>query len=139
MKKAALYVRSSVQQDTQIQLQLDELKEYIRVHDFELYKEYVDKDALSIGDRSELEKMVSDAEDGLFDVVIVTKLNRLSRDKGKMVELVKHFSELDVDCISIKENVDVEVVMAEMMEKIEESSKTDPEGVIEKLNALLKK
>lgn len=139
MKKAALYVRSSVQQDTQIQLQLDELKEYIRVRDFELYKEYVDKDASSIGDRSELEKMVSDAENGLFDVVIVTKLNRLSRDKGKMVELVKHFSELDVDCISIKENVDVEVVMAEMMEKIEESSKTDPEGVIEKLNALLKK
>lgn len=85
MIRTAIYMRVStdrqVQEGESIPAQRDALMEYIKKHpDMVMVGEYLD-DGISGTkyDRDELQRMLQDVKDGMIDLIIVTKMDRLHR------------------------------------------------------------
>ena len=82
--KAVIYARysSDNQREESIEGQIRECTEYAVRNDITILSSYIDR-ALSArtADRPEFQRMIADSEKGLFDVVLVWKLDRFSRDR----------------------------------------------------------
>ena len=85
MNRAAIYARYSAgagQTDQSIEGQLRECTAYIKQNNMQLVGTYADRHITGRTDRRpEFQKMISDAEAGLFDVLVVYTTDRFSRDK----------------------------------------------------------
>ena len=81
---AVIYARysSDRQREESIEGQLRECTEYANKNDLTLIGSYVDR-ALSArtDDRPDFQRMIADSAKGLFEVVLVWKLDRFSRDR----------------------------------------------------------
>ena len=100
--KAVGYTRISTGEQSRFSLdgQEDEIDIYCERNNMELIKVYTDmKSGLDFENREELQQLLDDAENGVFDVLLVTEWDRLSRDieitgyikftlKSKGIELV---------------------------------------------------
>ena len=82
--KAVIYARysSDNQREESIEGQIRECTEYAVRNDITILSSYIDR-ALSArtADRPEFQRMIADSEKGLFDVVLVWKLDRFSHDR----------------------------------------------------------
>lgn len=82
--KAVIYARysSDNQREESIEGQLRECKEYAEKNDMLIVKSYIDR-ALSAktDNRPEFQKMIKDSANGLFDIVLVWKLDRFARNR----------------------------------------------------------
>lgn len=106
--KAVIYARysSDSQREESIEGQLRECQEYAERNDITILCSYIDR-ALSArtADRPEFQRMIRDSEKGLFDIVLVWKLDRFSRDRYDSAHY-KHLLKKDgVKVISAKENI----------------------------------
>lgn len=97
-KKVAIYTRVSTVEQAEEGYSIDEqlrvLREYCQVHGYEIYHEYADRgiSGKNIKGRPGLRQLLSDAANKQFDLVLVWKMNRLSRklsDLTKIEELLK--------------------------------------------------
>lgn len=111
MKRTAIYLRVSsdkqVQEGDSIAAQRDALLKYIRDRDdLTLAGEYLD-DGISgtKADRTELQRMLSDAEDGKLDLIIVTKLDRLHRGLYNFLTMQRTLYRCHVDWLAIWEPI----------------------------------
>ena len=81
---AVIYARysSDRQREESIEGQLRECTDYAMKNNMTLLGTYVDR-ALSArtADRPDFQRMIADSAKGLFDVVLVWKLDRFSRDR----------------------------------------------------------
>ena len=112
MKKVAIYVRVSTQDQAKegysIPEQLDRLRKFCDAHDWILAEEYVDP-GYSGGNtnRPALQKLLKDIRKGIFDTVLVYKLDRLSRSQKDTMTLIEdEFLANNIDFVSMKENFD---------------------------------
>lgn len=112
MKKAGLYIRVSTPQQEKegysIEAQTDKLKAYALAKDYSVFKIYTDA-AFSGAklERPALNEMIQDIEDNKIDVVIVYKLDRLSRSQKNTMYLIEDvFLKNNVDFISMQESFD---------------------------------
>ena len=82
--KAVIYARysSDSQREESIEGQLRECTEYAERNGITILRSYIDR-ALSArtADRPEFQNMIKDSEQKLFDVVLIWKLDRFSRDR----------------------------------------------------------
>ena len=82
--KAVIYARysSDSQREESIEGQIRECSEYAERNKITILTSYIDR-ALSArtADRPEFQRMIRDSEKGLFDTVLVWKLDRFSRDR----------------------------------------------------------
>lgn len=106
--KAVIYARysSDNQREESIEGQIRECTEYAVRNDITILSSYIDR-ALSArtADRPEFQRMIEDSEKRLFDVVLVWKLDRFSRDRFDSA-LYKHILKKNgVRVISAKENI----------------------------------
>lgn len=89
----AIYARVSTteqaEKGTSIKSQIEFLREHCKIHDYQIFNEYID-DGYSgaTADRPALQKLLSDAEEGKFSIVLVYKTDRLSRSIPLTVKLV---------------------------------------------------
>lgn len=85
MNRAAIYARyssGSGQTDQSIEGQVRECKAYIKKNSLQLAGIYADRHITGRTDRRpEFQRMISDAEAGAFDVLVVYTTDRFSRDK----------------------------------------------------------
>lgn len=85
MNRAAIYARYSAgsgQTDQSIEGQVRECKAYIKKNKLQLVGTYADRHITGRTDRRpEFQRMISDAESGVFDVLVVYTTDRFSRDK----------------------------------------------------------
>ena len=85
MNKAVIYARYSAgsgQTDQSIEGQVRECKAYIKKNNMQLAGIYADRHITGRTDRRpEFQRMISDAEAGVFDVLVVYTTDRFSRDK----------------------------------------------------------
>lgn len=97
-KKVAIYTRVSTIEQAEEGYSIDEqlrvLREYCDVHSYTIYQEYADRgiSGKNIKGRPGLRQLLSDASNKQFDLVLVWKMNRLSRklsDLTKIEELLK--------------------------------------------------
>ena len=116
MKKAVIYARysSDAQKETSIIDQLRDCREYAKKNDMEVLHEYYDEALTGKNDdREQFQLMLSDSAQGLFEAVIVWKLDRFARNRNESA----------LNKVKLKKN-GVKVVSA--MEHIPDG----PEGII---------
>ncbi|SET51669.1 Resolvase, N terminal domain [Natronincola peptidivorans] len=83
-KKGVAYVRysSDNQRDESIDAQIRAIKDYGQRNEIEIVKVYADKAKTATSDkRPGFQQMVKDSATGIFEMVLVHKLDRFSRSK----------------------------------------------------------
>ena len=109
LPKTAIYCRSAIENDRNIEKQLQTIKEYAKKYDIESYKTYVDNGRRTspVLSRPAFCELVRDICSGQIKTVIVTDNHRLSRT-GKLDILIERFLiENDVEHIEINQKCDV--------------------------------
>jgi site-specific DNA recombinase len=108
-KRAAIYARysSDNQRDESIDAQIRAIEEYSTRNDIEVVKIYVDRAISATSDkRLEFQQMITDSALGLFDIVIVHKLDRFSRDKFDSALYKRKLKQNGIRLLSVTENLD---------------------------------
>jgi site-specific DNA recombinase len=116
--RAALYIRVSTQDQVEnysIESQGERLEAYCKSKDWTIYDTYIDPGYTgSNTDRPALKRLLSDLKN--IDVVVVYKLDRLSRSQRDTLELIEdHFLKNDVDFVSLTETLDTSTPFGKAM------------------------
>ena len=105
---AVIYARysSDSQREESIEGQLRECTEYAERNGITVLRSYIDR-ALSArtADRPEFQNMIKDSEQKLFDVVLIWKIDRFSRDRYDSAHYKRILKKNGVKVISVKENI----------------------------------
>lgn len=106
--KAVIYARysSDSQRDESIDGQIRECTEYAQKENITILGTYIDR-ALSArtADRPDFQRMIADSEKGMFDAVLVWKLDRFSRDRYDSAHYKHILKKNGVRVISAKEAI----------------------------------
>jgi site-specific DNA recombinase len=114
--RVAIYSRVSTAEqadsNTSLDFQNGQLTNYCHLQGWEIFQNYVDpgftgKD----GNRPALKRMLADAKLGLFNRVLVIKLDRLSRNLRLLLEIEETLKQSGVSVASIKESIDTSVAI----------------------------
>ncbi|AFV22831.1 putative DNA-invertase (Site-specific recombinase) [Methanolobus psychrophilus R15] len=107
-KNVAIYIRTSTdKQEESILMQRQELQKYCSLKDYEIVKEYVDSGWSGKDDRRpEFQRMLSDAKLGIFDILIVTKIDRFARSTMDLLISIEKLKELNVYFIASTQPID---------------------------------
>lgn len=115
--RVAIYARVSTEEQAEhgysIDAQLDNLRQYCKLYNKEVVGEYVDRgvSGKEMTKRHELQKLLRDAEGGMFDEVIVWKFNRMSRKTKDLLEIVERLDKNNVYFRSFSESFDTSTPM----------------------------
>jgi len=107
--KAAAYARysSDNQRDESIDAQLRAIREYCQRNNIQLIKIYTDEArSATTDDRPGFLRIIQESSLGLFDVVIVHKLDRFSRDRYDSAYYKRQLKKNGVRLISVLEHLD---------------------------------
>ena len=117
MHKVAIYARVSTTNQAEegysIDGQIDSLERYCEAMGWDVYNKYIDA-GFSGGSlkRPEMSNLINDVKKGLFDTVLVYKLDRLSRNVRDTLYLIKDVFNINkIDFVSIQENIDTSSAM----------------------------
>lgn len=117
IRKVAIYARVSTTNQAEegysIDGQIDSLEKYCEAMGWDVYNKYIDA-GFSGGslNRPEMTNLINDVQNGLFDTVLVYKLDRLSRNVRDTLYLIKDvFNTNKIDFVSIQENIDTSSAM----------------------------
>jgi DNA invertase Pin-like site-specific DNA recombinase len=103
--KAALYLRVS-STDQHPETQRYDLVQLVQQRGFTIVDEYVDKLSGTRARRPGLDRMLSDARHGRFDVVVVWAFDRLARSVRHFLETLDELNHLNIGFVSFRENID---------------------------------
>lgn len=112
MNKAAIYLRVSSEEQTKgfgLDIQEEKLRDYCKLYDFEIDEKHVFREEGVSGaerNRPELNRMLACAEKKEFSVVLVYKIDRLSRLLLHLLEVTNKFEQLGVGFRSVTEPID---------------------------------
>ncbi len=118
--RVATYARVSTQEQalegTSLEFQDSQLAAFCQLQGWTIINSYTDpgfsgKD----GNRPGLERLLSDVKIGLFDKVVVYKLDRLSRNLRLLLDIEQKLRSYGVSLISVKESVDTSSPTGKMM------------------------
>lgn len=118
MTKAALYIRVSTREQVEnysIPAQTEKLQAYCKAKGWEIHDTYIDGGYSGAStDRPDLQRMLSEIKE--IDIVVVYKLDRLSRSQRDTLELIEdHFLKNEVNFASVTENLDTSTPMGRAM------------------------
>jgi putative DNA-invertase from lambdoid prophage Rac len=102
MTKCAIYARVSTKKQDNA-MQLTELREYVARMGYEAV-EYQEKES-SVKRRPVLERMMADARQRKFDIVLVWKIDRFARSMKHFIDLVLELDRAGVALRSITQNI----------------------------------
>ncbi|MCM3763487.1 recombinase family protein [Neobacillus niacini] len=116
--RAALYIRVSTQEQVEnysIESQRERLEAYCKSKDWIVYDTFIDPGySGSNTDRPALQRLLSDLKN--IDVVVVYKLDRLSRSQRDTLDLIEeHFLKNNVEFVSITETLDTSTPFGKAM------------------------
>jgi len=118
--KAAIYTRVSTPGQAingeSLDMQKERLIEYVKAHNWELYKAYEDggfsgKDT----NRPAFQQMIKDAELKKFDVLVVYKIDRLSRSILDFHTTMKFLEKQNISFVSVTQQFDTTNSMGRLM------------------------
>lgn len=109
IKRACAYIRysSDNQRDESLEAQIRAIKEFGYAKGYEIVKVYQDKAKSATTDRRPgFQQMIKDSANDIFDVVVVHKLDRFSRDKYDSAQYKRKLKQNGVKLVSVTENLD---------------------------------
>jgi DNA invertase Pin-like site-specific DNA recombinase len=107
--RTAIYARVSTQDKGQnVDVQLDELRDYCQRREWEVVSEFVD-DGISgtKTDRPALNRLMSDARQRKFDCLIVWKFDRFGRSLAHLILSLQEFDSLGISFVSLRDGIDL--------------------------------
>lgn len=114
MNKVALYCRVSSDDQKEretIENQVEILNTYVEMKDnLQVYKEYLDdgvSGTVPFEERPGGKKLINDAQKGLFDSILVWKIDRFGRDTLSGLSAVELLRKYDIEILSITEPFDL--------------------------------
>lgn len=114
--KIAIYARVSTKNGQDPEMQLTELREYIRNRKWKIAGEYVDKGISGASDsRPALNRVMADANRRRFDVVVVWKFDRFARSVSHLLRALETFRALGIEFVSLSENIDTSTPTGKMV------------------------
>jgi len=113
-KRAVIYARVSTS-DQSTELQLREIIQYIQSRGWSTPQVYEDKATGTNGNRPMLKQLLANARERKFDVIIIWKLDRLFRSLKDLIATLQEFTELGIDFISLKDNIDMSTSAGRLM------------------------
>jgi DNA invertase Pin-like site-specific DNA recombinase len=105
MKRVAIYLRVSTV-DQHPETQLHDLHSLAAQRGFQIVEEYTDRISGAKARRPGLDSLLKDARRGRFDVVLVWAFDRIARSVKHFLEVLDELTQLNVEFISFRENVD---------------------------------
>jgi DNA invertase Pin-like site-specific DNA recombinase len=118
MKKVAIYARvSTADQNTESQLM--EMRSFVQKREFEVYHEYVDHvtgvvNKRRAGQGEAYRRLMADAKQRRFDIVLVWKFDRFARSLQSLIEGLRLFESLGIGFISATQQIDTTTPMGLM-------------------------
>lgn len=119
--RAALYARVSLEEQARhgfsIEGQLDALRKYCEANGIQVYDTYIDAGASGgkMAGRPELKRLLSDAERGKFDVVMVWRISRLSRNLSDLLHIVERLKQHKIALYSLNEQFDTDTPLGQFV------------------------
>lgn len=108
-KRAALYARfsSDNQREESIEAQLIAMHKYCEENGYEVVAEYCDRaKSATTSNRPEFLRMIDDSKEHMFDIVLVHKLDRFSRDRYDTIFYQRELKLRNIKLISVLERLD---------------------------------
>lgn len=117
--KAAIYTRVSTFEQTEgysLEMQFRTSENYCKINNLEIFEAYTDETTGAKMDRPALTKLLTDAKKGLFDCVIVHKLDRLGRSQKDILYIIEDvFLKNNIEFVSLTENFDTRTPLGKAM------------------------
>jgi DNA invertase Pin-like site-specific DNA recombinase len=109
--KVAIYVRVSTSDQTTLNQEL-ELLEYCKRNDYEVLKIFKDEGVSGVKtSRPQLDLMLQDMRNKLFDAIIVWKFDRLGRSTAHLLQVLEELKNKNVRLIATSQNIDTSTPM----------------------------
>jgi DNA invertase Pin-like site-specific DNA recombinase len=113
--KAAIYCRVSTTAGQSVEMQLRDLRQLAEQRGFEIVGEYCDEGVSgSCDSRPQLDRILSDAQRGKFQAILIWRLDRLGRSLQHLVRLFENFRAWNVALISFGEGLDFSTSMGKL-------------------------
>lgn len=121
--RVAIYIRYSSENQRDgysVEYQLEECQNYIKAHDYEFVKAYIDEavSGKSTKNRDAFFDLLSDVKKGLYDVVIVYKYSRFARNLMEATLYRQQIEKNGAKLISAMEQIDDSTPEGRMMRNI---------------------
>lgn len=116
-KRIAIYLRVSTQEQN-TDLQLVDIKNYVASKGWSITQVYEDKATGTNSNRVDLKRMLEDARLKKFDVIICWKLDRLFRSLKDLVYTLQELSDLEIEFVALKDNIDLTTSAGRLMTHI---------------------
>jgi len=113
----AIYARVSTA-DQDCSLQIAEMKRYCAARGWTVNHIYQEKLSGTTDKRPQLQKLMMEARERAFDIVLVWKLDRFARSIKSLVTNVQELTELDVQFVSLKDQIDMTTSAGRLMTHI---------------------
>src|SRR3989442_12469630 len=105
MKRAALYLRVSTL-DQHPETQLHDLLALAESRGFQVVQVYEDRSSGARASRPGLDRLMSDARQGKFQVLVAWSCDRLARSVRHFLETLEELNRLGVEFLSFREQLD---------------------------------
>ncbi|MTI67719.1 MAG: recombinase family protein [Firmicutes bacterium] len=120
MDKVAIYVRKSkfTGKGESIENQIDMCKKYAHNRDIKIDENLIYEDEGFSGgnvNRPQYRKMINDAKNGVFDILICYRLDRISRNVADFSDTLEILQDNDIAFVSVKEQFDTSTPMGRAM------------------------
>lgn len=115
--RIAIYARvSTLNKGQDVDMQLVDLQKFSASKDWTIFKEYIDKGVSgSKSSRPALDRLMKDAALGLFDAVLVWKLDRFGRSVRHLANSIAELQSQGVTFISLKDSIDLSTAQGRLM------------------------
>ncbi|MGT2811841.1 recombinase family protein [Streptococcus minor] len=117
--KAAIYTRVSTFEQSEgysLDMQSKTAKSYCETNNIDIFSIYTDEITGAKMDRPALNKLLEDAMDGLFDCVVVHKLDRLGRSQKDILYIIEDiFLKNNIEFVSLTESFDTRTPLGKAM------------------------
>jgi len=144
--KTAIYVRVSTEEQARegfsIEAQLDKLKGFVEIKEWELYDIYKDEgiSGKNIIDRPDINRLISDVISKKVKNVLVFKIDRITRNTKDLITLMDLFNEHNCAFNSLTESIDTHTASGRMFIKIIGIfAEFERENLIERLSVAFEK
>ena len=122
-KRAAIYCRVSTAMQgaadySSLEVQEDQLKGFCKGKGWDVVDVFKDTKSGGTLERDELNNLLVEAEKGKYDVIVVTKIDRLSRSLMDFKNITKRFNDLGLDFVSATQNIDTTTSGGRFMQDI---------------------
>jgi DNA invertase Pin-like site-specific DNA recombinase len=117
MKQVALYARISTDNLGQdVDRQLNEVREFCLRNEYEIVDEYVDEGfARTTRNRPALDKLIKDARQRKFNLVVSDELSRFAGTPTLLLNLLEELKLWNVHLVSVKEGISTDNAMGELV------------------------